>query len=233
MSLSNLVPSRPERQSDAIYYEHGLSLPLATRVTLAARQDIFQQFMRVMQPTASMRILDFGVSETVREEANFFEQAYPWPERLTCLGIGDGTEIRASYPAVNYVSSAPGARLPFEDGSFDIAVSNAVLEHVGSDENRKFVIRELARVAKRLFLSVPNRWFPVEHHTGFPFLHYAPNIFRRTLRNTSYEYWAEPANLSFLGRAEITRFWPLEIRPQISFGGIGAGIWSSNILMWT
>ena len=33
-------------------------------------------------------------------------------------------------------------------------------------------MRELCRVAGRVFISVPNRYFPVEHHTAIPLLHF-------------------------------------------------------------
>jgi hypothetical protein len=39
-------------------------------------------------------------------------------------------------------------------------------------------VKELCRVAKRVFVSVPNRFFPVEHHTAMPLAHYLDGTFR-------------------------------------------------------
>lgn len=52
-----------------------------------------------------------------------------------------------------------------------------MIEHVGSREAQKAFVAELARVAKVVFLTAPNRWFPVEHHTGLPLAHYHPATF--------------------------------------------------------
>jgi hypothetical protein len=77
---------------------------------------------------------------------------------------------RAAFPGMSYRQIVAGEPLPFPDNSFDIATSNAVLEHVGSVANQRGFISELTRVASRGFITVPNRFFPVEHHTGIPFL---------------------------------------------------------------
>ena len=69
--------------------------------------------------------------------------------------------------------------MPFADKAFDIAVSNAVLEHVGAEQHQAAFVRELSRVARRVFISVPNRYFPVEHHTAIPLLHFWKRGFER------------------------------------------------------
>jgi hypothetical protein len=35
-------------------------------------------------------------------------------------------------------------------------------------------VGELCRVAPQVFLSTPNRWFPLETHTLLPFIHWLP-----------------------------------------------------------
>ena len=78
------------------------------------------------------------------------------------------------FPEVRCVV-ADGRDLPFADGEFDVAFSNAVVEHVGGrDEQRRFV-HELCRVAGRVFLTTPNRLFPLEVHTLVPFVHWLPH----------------------------------------------------------
>ena len=75
--------------------------------------------------------------------------------------------------------------MPFDDDTFDIATSNAVLEHVGSLENQLFFVHELCRVARRVFIVVPNRFFPIEHHTALPIVHYQDEFFQ----NSVPDYW--------------------------------------------
>jgi SAM-dependent methyltransferase len=71
---------------------------------------------------------------------------------------GDET-YRSTYPKVKWQSIEPGEPLPFEDRSFDIAYSNVVLEHVGGAEHRRRFLLESLRVARAVFMTVPNRWF--------------------------------------------------------------------------
>ena len=85
--------------------------------------------------------------------------------------------------------------------SFDVVHSSAVLEHVGSSENQKQFIAELVRVAKRaVFLTTPNRWFPVEFHSVLPLVHWLPKPwFRSLLSRTSYRFFALEENLNLTG----------------------------------
>jgi hypothetical protein len=54
--------------------------------------------------------------------------------------------------------------LSFTDGAFDIATSNAVLEHVGSLAAQAAFVCELLRVGRLIFIGVPHRFFPIEPH---------------------------------------------------------------------
>ena len=95
---------------------------------------------------------------------------YPWPERITAVGHTELDRFAAAFPQVRAVR-ADGRELPFADGAFDLGFSNAVVEHVagGRDGQRRFV-HELCRVARRVFVTTPNRWFPLEVHTLLPFV---------------------------------------------------------------
>ena len=148
------------------YYRAVPRESLAERLLVAARDQIFRDFQARMRPSPSDRILDVGVSDVVNAGANFLERSYPHQGKITACGLGAGTEFQIAFPAVSYVRIEPNGRLPFDDGSFEIATSNAVLEHVGSAQNQRFFVSELCRVAARVFISVPNRLFPIEHHTA-------------------------------------------------------------------
>jgi 2-polyprenyl-3-methyl-5-hydroxy-6-metoxy-1,4-benzoquinol methylase len=95
-----------------------------------------------------------------------------------------------AFPQVRCVT-ATGTELPFEDDAFDVAFSNAVVEHVGEREVQQRFVEELCRVAPRVFVSTPNRWFPVETHTLVPIAHWLPrgprdHVFK-ALRRDSWE----------------------------------------------
>jgi len=65
--------------------------------------------------------------------------------------------------------------LPFEDKSFDIVISNHIIEHT---PNQSLHLREINRVLRdkgECYLSMPNRLFPYEVHTKTIFIHYLTN----------------------------------------------------------
>ena len=108
---------------------------------------------------------DFGFGEHAGcGTLNFFEELY-WPTRITALGLHEGGRFRERYRQTRYVRGDALA-LPFEDGAFDIAFSNAVIEHVGGREEQRRFVAEALRVARRAFVTTPNRWFPLEVHTA-------------------------------------------------------------------
>ena len=150
-------------------------------------------------------LLDVGVtSDQTYETSNYVEAWYPHKEKITAVGVDDAAFLEQQYPGVTY-RRADGRDLPFADNSFDVVHSSAVLEHVGSFANQRSLIEELTRVARRVvFLTTPNRWFPVEVHSMLPLVHWLPKSwFRRLLRNTRYRFFALEENLNLLDRREI------------------------------
>lgn len=215
---------------DAIYYEHAGKLPLARRVSYIARRRLCQFFLDTMQPSESDRVLDVGVSDEIGIESNMLEQMFPHRENLTCASLTDGEAITRAYSGVSHVQIVPHEPLPFADNTFDIVYSNAVLEHAGSSEQQRFFLSELCRVAKRRFVAVPNRWFPVEHHTGLPFVNFLPKAtFRRLLSKTRYDCWSHEENLNYVSADELRSMWP-DATPQVVYSGIGVGMFQSNLV---
>jgi SAM-dependent methyltransferase len=195
--------ARENASSDAVYYREGVTNSFSKRVMRSARRQMYDLFCRELSPTPTTTILDIGVSTVDGPEANALEKLYPYPKMITCGGLDDGAEVKRTLPRVNYVQISPGKPLPFDDKQFDIAYSNAVLEHVGGPEARKAFMSEAMRMAKCVFLAMPNRWFPIEHHTGLPFLHYSPSLFRRVLSGGDKDYWTKQENLDFLSKSVL------------------------------
>ena len=154
-------------------------MQLADAISLRSRRRKLQLFLDALRPDAETTVLDVGADELGFGEGdgcatlNFFEELYPWPERITALGLHDGAGFRARYPAIRYVQGDACA-LPFEDGSFDVVFSNAVVEHVGGRERQRQLVSEALRVGRSVFLTTPNRRFPVEVHTRLPLVHWLP-----------------------------------------------------------
>jgi ubiquinone/menaquinone biosynthesis C-methylase UbiE len=152
---------------------------VADSISLRSRRRKLRLFLDELRPGPETTVLDVGADELAFGEGdgcatlNYFEEHYPWPARITALGLQDGTAFRARYPEIRYVQGDACA-LPFGDGEFDVVHSNAVLEHVGDRERQRLMVSESLRVARRVFISTPNRAFPIEVHTRLPLVHWLP-----------------------------------------------------------
>jgi hypothetical protein len=233
MRLVHTQPTAAGRSErlDQKYYQAVPARSLSEYVLIAARDCIYEDFIEHCRPRASDMILDVGVSDIVSDAANLVERKYPYPDRITAAGLGAAGEFRETFPKVTYTQIEANRPLPFPDKHFDIATSNAVLEHVGSRANQKLFVREMIRVAHRAFISVPNRWFPVEHHTGIPFAHYTDKSWRLACHWRGCSEWAEEANLLQLSRRSLAALAPPGVPWRTGYTGIPLGPLSSNLFI--
>ena len=176
---------------------------IADRVSAFNRARKWRYFSRVVPITSALSVLDVGFSDKeFSGGANYLEKHYPYPERITALGIEEPVEFRVRYPKVKVVRY-DGGRFPFADDAFDIAWSNAVIEHVGRRDRQLFFLQEMVRVSRMAFLTTPNRRFPVEVHTRTPVLHYLPKrLFDAYLRAIG-KGWAAGEYMHLLGRRDL------------------------------
>ena len=188
---------------------------LIDEISLRSRRRKFALFMETMAPTAETTVLDVGADDAAFGEhgrcgtLNFFEELYPWPERITALGTNAGTRFRESYPNVRYVQG-DALELPFGDGEFDVVFSNAVIEHVGCRPQQRRFVEEALRVAGRAFITTPNRLFPVEVHTRLPVVHWLPNTLAHRAYDLARKPWAKENCL--LGPRALRDLFPPEAR---------------------
>ena len=188
---------------------------LADSISLRSRERKLRLFLEELRPTADTTVLDVGADELGFGAGdgcatmNFFEELYPWPERITALGLHDGAGFRARYPRIPYVQGDACA-LPFEDGAFDIVFSNAVIEHVGGRDRQRQFVSEAIRVGRRVFITTPNRRFPIEVHTRLPLVHWLPDaVSHRVYDVTGREIGAE---VDLLTRRSFAQLFPGRVR---------------------
>ena len=169
------------------------------------RHKKFDYFMDFFAPDESTKVLDVGPSEEEYSKTdNLIEKVYPYPENLSALGIEKFDGFCKRYPKVK-VFNYDGKHFPFGDDSFDICWSNAVIEHVGDYDLQVLFLKEIKRVAKRAFITTPNRYFPIEVHTRTPLLHLLPKrVFDRFLLFTGRE-WAAGDYMFVRSYSEIKR----------------------------
>jgi 2-polyprenyl-3-methyl-5-hydroxy-6-metoxy-1,4-benzoquinol methylase len=192
---------------------------LGARISLWNRDRKMRLFMEHMRPTPDLRVVDVGAADSgfltgpgVASTHNFFEAWYPWPEQITAVADVPLTRFAEEFPGIDHVV-ADGRSLPFEDDSFDIAFSNAVIEHVGVREDQRRFVHELCRVARRVFITTPNRWFPVETHTLIPFVHWLPRAPRdRVFALLGRDNWN---GTELLGSRELLQLFPSTVDARV------------------
>jgi SAM-dependent methyltransferase len=154
----------------------------------------------------------------VGRATNFLEAWYPWPSQIQALAEKPLPGFEARYPKVR-LHVGDGCALPFDDRSFDIVFSNAVIEHVGDSARQRRFLAELCRVSDRVFISTPARSFPVELHTLVPFAHWLPMSARNAIyRWMGRPYWASESRLRLMGERELLACvpagWRIELKRQ-------------------
>ena len=227
--------------SDAIDY-FNLQSPLrglATRVALHARRGIYARFVRLAGTEPRRRLLDLGVTpDTSLPDSNFLERWYPHCADITMASIEDCVALEVVFPGTRFVRIQPDRPLPFPDAYFDVGFSSAVLEHVGSAAQQCFSLQELLRTCRSVFLTTPDRAFPIEVHTFLPVVHWLPKrLHRQLLGRLGYAYWAAEANLNLLTRRELEQLvtaalratdraarWSISRHRLLGF--------SSNLILW-
>jgi hypothetical protein len=216
------------------YYQHlppGDSLP--ARIAARQRRKMFQRYRDRIGIEANETIIDVGVtSNEAYEGDNYFETLYPYKHRITAVGLEDAGHLLERYPGLTFVRVEPGP-LPFGDGAFDVAHSSAVLEHVGSRAIQTAFVRELWRVSRRaIFLTTPNRWFPIEFHNMLPLLHWLPApAFRGLLRAIGHDFYAREENLNLLSASSLRAIALDAGVPNPMVETVRLAGWPSNLLL--
>ena len=216
---------------DQRYYEVAKPGSLSERLMIRARDRIYADFLATCSPKPAETILDVGVSDVLNDGANVLERLYPNQEQITACGLGEATEFQAAFLRVRYRRVDTGEPLPFANKSFDVATSNAVLEHVGSRENQARFIAEMVRVARRVFISVPHRFFPVEHHTAIPLAHWTDTTWFLACAVTGKQKWSQDKELILMSARHLSSLVPPGSAHQVGYTGLLLGPFSSNLFL--
>lgn len=173
---------------------------LAVKIAVYQRRKMYERFVGCMQIEAVDTILDIGAtSDRSYDHSNYLEAWYPHKNRITAVGIDNAEFLEAVYQGVRFIR-ADARNLPFEYGTFDFVHSSAVLEHVGSREQQTRFLGEAWRVARKgIFVTTPDRRFPIEFHTVLPIIHWLPiRLYHKLLIAIGYEFFADENNLNLV-----------------------------------
>lgn len=205
-------------------------IKVKTYFSCKARKKMYLRFEQALHPEREDEVLDLGVTpDTSLKDSNFFEKLYPYKDKITIASIEDCEFLVKKYGLKCFAQNKPKEPLPFQDGQFDILFCSAVLEHVGTREDQKFFLQECMRISKKIFITTPNRYFPIEMHTFLPFLHWLPwNIFQKIVRKIKGEFWADINNLNLVSKRDITNMFGENVFSIFYVKTLG---WNSNLVI--
>jgi SAM-dependent methyltransferase len=215
--------------------QYNLAAPNSLPVRIAGhqRRTMYDRFIIETGIGEQDTVLDVGATaDRSYKSSNYLEAWYPHKATVTAVGIDDASFLVQLYPGIRFLR-ANGLELPFSNLTFDIVHSSAVLEHVGSLKNQVKFVQECCRVARKsIFMTTPNRWFPMEFHTILPLVHWLPKpVFRQVMRSTGRDFFADESNLNLLDArnlASITRYVE-DFTFRIS--SVSLWYWPSNLLL--
>lgn len=180
-------------------------MSIANTLSAWNRRRKWELFLGDIAPKPEHTVLDVGFSNLEYSPTdNYIEKHYSYPERIVALGIEPSNQFELRYPSVRAVQY-DGVVFPFRDKEFDICWSNAVIEHVGGAREQLALLREIKRTAKRMFITTPNRNFPVEVHTRTLLLHLLPKrMFDAHLRAVRKD-WAAGTYMHLLRERDLRK----------------------------
>jgi len=203
----------PSKSGYYHYFAFGLESYIS-RLLVRVREEVFQIFVATFRPSPSQTILDIGLSADDHRSSNHFEKRYPHTERICGLSVEHLPELRDQFPDLALIQG-DGRALPFANESFDFVYSHAVIEHVGSQTQQIRFLAEALRVARHgILITTPNRWHPLEPHTGLPLLHFLPApVYRAVYRLLGKGMYASEQTLHLMG-APTLRALAREVKPN-------------------
>lgn len=190
------------------------------------RTQRFQKFEKLVSKLPlPLRILDVGGTNT-------FWQNRGWAER-------PGIEIfslnlfaqKKQHTNIEPLTGDATNLSQFDDGSFDVAFSNSVIEHLFTSHKQSQMASEIQRVGKSFWVQTPNYWFPFEPHFHVPAWQWLPLEARVALIRRWRCGWRGPCpdsaharelveELRLLSRRELRGMFPGAVLVPERFAGL-------------
>lgn len=180
-------------------------MKLANKISAFNRRRKYNFFWEMLTPTEKHSILDIGfTANDYSVEANYLEKHYPYQNNITALGIESESagDFQSLFPGIKVVTYN-GDVFPFENNTFDIGWSNAVIEHVGNREKQILFLKEMLRTCRIVYFTTPNKMFPFDLHTKLPIVHWLPKRYFDRILIALGKEWASGDYMNLLSRKDI------------------------------
>ncbi len=171
------------------------------------RNKIHNIFLKETEYTIKNSILDIGTTNSEDNSQNVILQKTRDNDKVYCLSNQDITNLKNIFPNIKEFIIADGKSSELKKNFVDIVFSSATIEHVGSFENQLLFLKEAIRIAKKtVFITTPNRFYPIDFHTKIPVIHWLPkNIHRLILKTLGLHFYANEENLNLLDKKNIIK----------------------------
>tara|TARA_B100000401_G_scaffold437030_1_gene381717 strand:+ start:1013 stop:1702 length:690 start_codon:yes stop_codon:yes gene_type:complete len=171
------------------------------------RNKIHNIFLNETEYTIKNSILDIGTTNSEDNSQNVILQKTRDNDKVYCLSNQDITNLKNIFPNIKEFIIADGKSSELKENFVDIVFSSATIEHVGSFENQLLFLKEAIRIAKKtVFITTPNRFYPIDFHTKIPVIHWLPkNIHRLILKTLGLHFYANEENLNLLDKKNIIK----------------------------
>ena len=178
---------------DEKYYRQTPDESLAERLMMTARDRIYKDFHRsdeasTLRPHPGRRSFRRDRQWCQRAGAEVSVSA-----KYHRLRARDRRRVCAQpFRKSNTCRSSSNVRLPFEDKKLpDRRRERCSRSMSEALRTRHFFVQELCRVAERVYISVPNKFFPIEHHTALPLVHFEKRAFKIACAAAGKSEWTD------------------------------------------
>ena len=176
------------------------------KILLYSRINIFKIFVENVRFNKNSKILDVGTTPILDSHENIIFHQYKWKNNITGFSNQNCNILKKKFKTNKFIIG-DAKNIKLKKNTFDISFCSATIEHVGSYANQKKLVSELFRVSKNyVFLTTPNRSYPIDFHTKLPLIHLLPKyIHRKILKVIGLNYFASEKNLNLLSSKDIIR----------------------------
>ena len=181
-------------------------------------------FFQVLKPSSGDSLLDVGGGTGILGE---FGRLYRYFSAVRVVNLHPQVIDAKDLQHVK-CEVADGCALPFEDRSFDWVFSNAVIEHVGGRTRQECFANEIQRVARKgYFVATPDRHFPVDPHTLFPFYQFLSPAWQARACQFSPGYLRSYETIDLLSAQDLRSLFPSAIVRKI-----GLALFPNNLVAY-
>ena len=171
------------------------------------REKIHDIFIKNTIYNEECSLIDLGTTADKDDSHNIILYKTQNNKKIYCLSDQNISFLKEKFTNIKECYIGNAKKTKFENESFDIAYSSATIEHVGSFQEQVDFVKECLRISKKqVFITTPNRFYPIDFHTKIPFLHWLPKKTHRKILNLiGLKFYSLEENLNLLDKKSLLK----------------------------